>query len=48
MQTIVVAIAVYFVLPNGLGDAKFLTPEEREFAVCRVHGSGRGAELHER
>ncbi|KAK8128671.1 hypothetical protein PG984_009779 [Apiospora sp. TS-2023a] len=48
LLTIVVAIAVYFVLPNGISDAKFLTPEEREFAMRRVHGSGRDASLRER
>ncbi|KAK8042879.1 hypothetical protein PG994_013362 [Apiospora phragmitis] len=48
LLTVVVAIAVYFFLPNGLADAKFLTPEEREFAMRRVHGSGRGDSLHER
>ncbi|KAK8080813.1 hypothetical protein PG997_008631 [Apiospora hydei] len=48
LLTIVVAIAVYFILPNGLADAKFLSPEEREFAMRRVHGSGRGDSLHER
>ncbi|KAK8052229.1 hypothetical protein PG993_003614 [Apiospora rasikravindrae] len=48
LLTIAVAIAVYFILPNGLADAKFLSPEEREFAMRRVHGSGRGDSLHER
>lgn len=47
-QTTIVAVAVYFILPNGLADAKFLTPEEREYALRRVHGSGHGDSIHER
>ncbi|KAI1206037.1 MFS general substrate transporter [Annulohypoxylon truncatum] len=43
--TALVGIASYFLLPNGVGSAKFLTPEERQFAVSRLHassGSGDG------
>ncbi|KAK6077234.1 major facilitator superfamily transporter [Seiridium cupressi] len=36
LLTAVVGIVVYFVLPNGLATAKFLTPEEREFAMNRL------------
>ncbi|KAI4864710.1 MFS general substrate transporter [Hypoxylon rubiginosum] len=35
--TALVGIAAYFLLPNGAGSAKFLTPEERQFAVSRLH-----------
>ncbi|OTB03886.1 hypothetical protein M426DRAFT_23409 [Hypoxylon sp. CI-4A] len=38
--TALVGIASYFLLPNGPGSAKFLTPEERQFAVARLHSSG--------
>ncbi|KAK6853681.1 hypothetical protein PG995_010493 [Apiospora arundinis] len=48
LLTVVVAVVVYFILPNGIADAKFLTPEEREYAMRRVHGSGRGDSIHER
>ncbi|KAK7955962.1 uncharacterized protein PG986_005184 [Apiospora aurea] len=40
LLTIVVAIAVYFILPNGLADAKFLSPEER--GVCHASGAWLG------
>ncbi|KAI0127197.1 putative MFS transporter [Xylariales sp. AK1849] len=39
LLTAVVGIVVYFVLPNGLATAKFLTPQEREFAINRIHGN---------
>ncbi|KAI1383817.1 MFS general substrate transporter [Hypoxylon trugodes] len=35
--TALVGIAAYFLLPNGAGSAKFLTPEERQHAVNRLH-----------
>lgn len=35
-----VAILVYFILPNGISTAKFLTPEEREFAMNRLKSRG--------
>ncbi|KAH8681725.1 putative MFS transporter [Xylariales sp. PMI_506] len=40
--TAVVGICVYFILPNSLATAKFLTPEERDFAIARLHSSGVG------
>ncbi|KAI1404998.1 MFS general substrate transporter [Hypoxylon fuscum] len=35
--TALVGIAAYFLLPNGVGSAKFLNPEERQYAVSRLH-----------
>jgi len=35
-QTALVGIASYFLLPNGIATAKFLTHEEREFALRRL------------
>ncbi|KAI4603781.1 hypothetical protein KJ359_003601 [Pestalotiopsis sp. 9143b] len=43
LLTAVVAIITYFVLPNGIATAKFLTPEEREFAIRRLR-TGRDSE----
>ncbi|KAF3014798.1 hypothetical protein E8E14_011638 [Neopestalotiopsis sp. 37M] len=40
LLTAVVAILVYFILPNGISTAKFLTPEEREFAMNRLKSRG--------
>ncbi|KAI5856745.1 MFS general substrate transporter [Durotheca rogersii] len=40
--TVLVGIATYFVLPNGASTARFLTTEEREFAVARLHISSDG------
>ncbi|KAI8959917.1 MFS general substrate transporter [Daldinia sp. FL1419] len=40
--TAVVGIAAYFILPNGVGSAKFLNAEEREFAVNRLNAASRG------
>lgn len=43
-QTAVVGLLVYFVLPNGLATAKFLTPEERQFAMARLRaGNGQSS-----
>lgn len=45
--TALVGIAAYFLLPNGAGSAKFLTPEERQFALSRLHaGSSHGDGSH--
>ncbi|KAI0007662.1 MFS general substrate transporter [Xylariaceae sp. FL0662B] len=51
--TAIVGIAVYFVLPNGVGSAKFLTPEQRAFGVNRLHtqslnNAERASETHEK
>ncbi|KAI1371431.1 MFS general substrate transporter [Hypoxylon crocopeplum] len=52
--TALVGIASYFLLPNGVGSAKFLTPEERQFAVARLNaasqsdGGGREKEATEK
>ncbi|KAI0134822.1 MFS general substrate transporter [Daldinia grandis] len=35
--TALVGIAAYFILPNGVGSAKFLSAEERQFAVSRLN-----------
>ncbi|KAI0376305.1 MFS general substrate transporter [Hypomontagnella monticulosa] len=40
--TALVGIAAYFILPNGVGTAKFLSPEERQFAVSRLNAASRG------
>ncbi|KAI1078004.1 MFS general substrate transporter [Whalleya microplaca] len=50
--TALVGIAAYFILPNGISTAKFLTPEQREFGVSRLHAAshgdaGREREAHE-
>ncbi|KAH9889729.1 MFS general substrate transporter [Xylariomycetidae sp. FL2044] len=37
-----VGICSWFLLPNGAGSAKFLTPQEREWAVKRIHTAGAG------
>ncbi|KAI0832241.1 MFS general substrate transporter [Hypoxylon sp. FL0890] len=45
--TALVGVAAYFLLPNGVGSAKFLNPEEREFAASRLHAaSGHGDGSH--
>ncbi|KAI2468502.1 MFS general substrate transporter [Annulohypoxylon bovei var. microspora] len=45
--TALVGIAAYFLLPNGVASAKFLTPEERQFASDRLHaGNGTGDGSH--
>jgi MFS family permease len=36
LMTMVIAILVYFALPRSLGSAKFLTPEERIWAMKRL------------
>ncbi|KAI2605593.1 MFS general substrate transporter [Hypoxylon sp. NC1633] len=52
--TALVGIAAYFLLPNGVGSAKFLNPEERQFAVSRLNaqsqrdGSNRESEATEK
>lgn len=44
LLTAVVGLLVYFVLPNGLATAKFLTPEERQFAMARLRaGNGQSS-----
>ncbi|KAI1801804.1 MFS general substrate transporter [Daldinia bambusicola] len=40
--TAVVGIAAYFILPNGVGTARFLSEEEREFAVNRLNAVSQG------
>ncbi|KAF3065951.1 hypothetical protein GL218_09267 [Daldinia childiae] len=40
--TALVGIAAYFILPNGVGSAKFLSPEERQFAVGRLNAASQG------
>ncbi|KAI1775860.1 MFS general substrate transporter [Hypoxylon cercidicola] len=40
--TALVGIAAYFILPNGPGSAKFLTPDERVYAVSRLHAPSHG------
>lgn len=35
--TIMVAVSVCLIIPNNVGSAKFLTPEERDFALQRLH-----------
>ncbi|KAH6660757.1 major facilitator superfamily transporter [Truncatella angustata] len=39
LLTALVGIATFFLLPNGLSTAKFLTPEERQFALNRLRSS---------
>lgn len=39
LKTALVGIAAYFILPNGVGSAKFLSPEERQFAVSRLNAA---------
>lgn len=40
LLTSVVAVVVFFLLPNGLADASFLTEEERQVAIQRLHADG--------
>ncbi|KAK6953751.1 hypothetical protein Daesc_003713 [Daldinia eschscholtzii] len=40
--TAIVGIAAYFILPNGVGTARFLNEEEREFAVNRLNAASQG------
>ncbi|KAI0399358.1 major facilitator superfamily domain-containing protein [Xylaria palmicola] len=40
--TISVSFVSFWLLPNGVATAWFLTPEEREFAVRRLHAQGAG------
>ncbi|KAI1851539.1 hypothetical protein JX265_012379 [Neoarthrinium moseri] len=46
--TAIIGILVYFILPNGLATAKFLTPEEREFAVNRLQGRSDQSSIREK
>ncbi|KAI0173148.1 MFS general substrate transporter [Hypoxylon sp. FL1284] len=46
--TALVGIAAYFLLPNGAGSAKFLTPEERQFAASRLHAPTSGGGNNEK
>jgi hypothetical protein len=43
-----VAIVTYFILPNTLATAKFLTPEEREFAMSRIHSGSNSNDIREK
>ncbi|KAI1463788.1 MFS general substrate transporter [Daldinia caldariorum] len=40
--TAIVGITAYFILPNGVGTARFLNEEEREFAVNRLNAASQG------
>ncbi|CAJ2512559.1 Uu.00g055740.m01.CDS01 [Anthostomella pinea] len=48
-QTATMGFTSFWLLPNGAGSAKFLTPEERQIAMKRLHrpGGGNGREKEE-
>ncbi|ORY70455.1 putative MFS transporter [Pseudomassariella vexata] len=46
LLTAIVGLITYFILPNGLASARFLTPEERSFAISRIHGVAHGDGTH--
>ncbi|KAI1255581.1 hypothetical protein MGN70_002696 [Eutypa lata] len=48
LLTAVVGILAFFFLPNGVSSAKFLTPEQREFATNRLRHLGQGSGTSER
>ncbi|KAI1637862.1 major facilitator superfamily domain-containing protein [Biscogniauxia mediterranea] len=46
--TSTMGILSFFLLPNGASSAKFLTPDERQIAVSRLHAPGHGNGNRER